>query len=272
MAAVEQITSFQNPKVKLFSKLRDKRGREQEKRFVIDDRRDLQRALNCGFTLDYAFYCPALADAEDAALLKTLNNQHVYAVQRDLMAKVSYRESPSAWVAVLHQRPIPHYGDLTPQRAPLVLTLVNLQKPGNIGALLRTADAAGFSTIFFVDTALDLYNPNIIRSSTGASFLNNIYTLTTEQALEFFKRYNYHIAAAYVDAAHDLYNSQFEMPLAIVLGTEDTGLPPIWAEHADSRLRIPMIGQLSDSLNVSVSGAVILYEVLRQQRYKSSMV
>jgi TrmH family RNA methyltransferase len=147
-----------------------------------------------------------------------------------------------------------------------VLVLVDLRKPGNIGALLRTADATGFRAVLLVDTSVDIYNPNVIRSSTGASFLHNIYDVTSQEAAAFLEARGYRTLAAVVDGETSLFETNLRGKTAVILGTEDHGLPDFWMKNATQCVRIPMVGSLSDSLNVSVSGAVMMYEVLRQQQ------
>ncbi|GAB4519021.1 MAG: RNA methyltransferase [Anaerolineae bacterium] len=262
---MDTITSFQNAKVKLVKRLRDKRGREQEGRFVIDDARDLSRALAQGYAVDYALYAPALAQAEDRALLPQIPN--AYEVSPELMTKAAYRENPGAWLAVMVSRPPKSLHELHSVTDSRLLALVNLQKPGNIGALLRTADATGFRTVLLVDCALDIYNPNIIRSSTGACFLDSLYTLSTPDALNYFQAEHYQIIAAVVEGDRTLFQTDFRQKCAVVLGTEDLGLSTAWINAAHQRVRIPMQGHISDSLNVSVSGAVFMYEALRQQEF-----
>jgi TrmH family RNA methyltransferase len=265
----EKITSFQNPRLKLIKKLRDKKEREREKRFVIDDTRDLERALACGYNVDYVFYCPTLAEGR---FISVLQRQQVYEVSRDVMEKVSYRANPSAFLAVLHTKPVNGLQELHHAVGQPVLAMVNLQKPGNIGALLRTADATGFKTIILIDNQLDLYNPNIIRSSTGACFLDNVYELTTVQALEFFQTHHYQIIAAHLEGKASLFDVQIQDRCAVILGTEDVGLDELWTHQTDELVKIPMMGELSDSLNVSVSGAIFMYEALRQRLLRQGQV
>jgi RNA methyltransferase, TrmH family len=259
----ERITSFQNARVKQVRRLRERKARDREGRFVIDDGRDLERALNCGYTVDYALYCQELGPAPQIDRLPT---SAVYAVPRDVLEKVSYRQSPSAIVAVMEQKPPLTLADLHKRASSLILVLVQVEKPGNIGALLRTADATGFTTICLIDTPLDIHNPNIIRSSTGACFLDNIWSLSSDDALNFLSRSGHSVVAAVVDSEQKLYDVDLRPPTAIVLGSEDRGLPPAWTKHVHQRVSIPMVGSLSDSLNVSVSGAVMMYEALRQRR------
>jgi len=227
--------------------------------------RDLARALNCGYSVEYIFYCPALASNHEA-ILRQLGDAPLYEVTADIMRKASYRENPAPVLAVMRQKPALGLDALRRRSDMLLLALVNLQKPGNIGALLRTADATGFRSIVLIDTALDIYNPNIIRSSTGACFPNNIYTLNTAQALTYFRESGYNIIAAAVDGDVELFDVDFQQKTVIVLGAEDEGLSETWLGAADQRVCIPMRGIIADSLNVSVSGALFMYEALRQQK------
>jgi len=263
---VETITSAQNPRVKLARKLRDKKDREREGLFVVDDVRDLQRALACDYKIAFGFYAPEL-DTDRPRVLEALPDVALYEVNADLMTKVSYRQNPPAVVAVLHQKPAPGAADLRRIDSALILGLVDLRKPGNIGALTRSADAAGFRAILLVDTALDLYNPNIIRASTGTCFLNNIYAVTSDEALTFLRGSGYQTVAAAVDGDVALADVDFTAKTAVILGTEDVGLNDYWLAACDRRVRIPMAGRVADSLNVSVSGAIFMYEALRQTHH-----
>lgn len=257
------ITSTQNNKVKLAVKLRGKRGRDQENRFLVDYHRDMERALHHGYQLDFALYCEALASEDDNVLVTALPNHRVYEVPESVMQKAAYRQNPGGILGVMHQKAVPHIQQMTAHDKPL-LGLVNLQKPGNIGALLRTADATGFTTLL-IDTTLDLYNPNIIRSSTGTCFLDTIYHATTQEAIDFFRQNAYRVISAHLDGTTSLFDTTLTGRSAIILGTEDIGLDAIWVSHCDTLVKIPMIGHIADSLNVSVSGAVFMYEALRQR-------
>lgn len=260
----ETITSFQNIRIKQVKRLRDKRSRLEEGLFVIDDGRDLSRAMELGFTPDYALACPPLLKASEKTLLRQFYENQVFHVTREIMESVGYRENPSGMVTVMKSIPPKDKSDLAQIADNLILVLVNLQKPGNIGALMRTADATGFKHIFLVDTTLDLYNPNIIRSSTGACFLKNTYTLTSQETLNYLQNAGYAIVSAVVDGDKSLFEADFKGKTAVVLGTEDEGLPPLWIQSATEKVKIPMVGQLSDSFNVSVSGAIFMMEALRQ--------
>lgn len=258
----EEITSFQNARLKLIKRLRNKRHRDQEGCFVVDTDRDLARALDQGYTVDFALFCPP---ASNQTLLQRLAEQSkVYQVTSAIMQKASYRDTPSDFVAVVQQKPVPTIDEITYLNAPYILGLVNLNKPGNIGALLRTADATGFKSIFIIDTALDIYNPNVIRSSTGTSFLGNSYMGSSQQAIQFLKSHGYQIIIGHLQGNKSLFDVNFKEQTAIILGTEETGLSQEWVDACDEAVTIPMVGYVADSLNVSVSGAVFMYEALRQ--------
>lgn len=263
---MQPISSFQNPKIKLANKLLNKRSREEEKLFLVDYARDLERALEHGYQVEFAFFCPTLASDEEKALLAKLDDSHVYELSRDLMAKASYRENPNGLVAIMQQKAPLGLKEAKTNQSPHILALVDLRKPGNIGALLRTADASGIGMICLIDTSLDLYNPNVIRASTGAVFLENIYQMSSAEAVDFFKQEKISIVAAHLAGQKSLYDLDFNAQrTAIVLGTEDEGLNEQWVYHCDALVKIPMMGSLADSLNVSVSGAIFMYEALRQR-------
>ena len=260
----EQITSLQNSKVKLINRLHTKRGRVQENLFVIDYERDLERALNQGYEIEFVLYCPEITDA---SALERIAETTVYEISQQILNKVSYRENSTGIVAVMRSKASRGLAELQGARVEHVIGLVDLKKPGNIGALLRTADVTGFDAILLIDMSLDLYNPNIIRSSTGACFLDNIYQLNTSSAIDYCKANDMQIIAAHVDGDETLYDVDFRQKTAIMLGTEDKGLSQQWVQNSDRLIKIPMAGRISDSLNVSVSGAVFMYEALRQQKF-----
>lgn len=252
------ITSPQNSKIKLVQRLRGKRGRQREARFVIDYERDLQRALLLGYDIDFILHCPELAPAPAGI------DAERHPLTTALFKRVAYRENPDSLVAVLHCKPARDLAVLQARAVHHAIALVGLAVPGNIGALLRSADAAGIDAVILVDSAVDIYNPNVIRSSTGACFRDNIYQLSGDEALAFFKREGFQLVAADVAGGLTLYEIDFRSKTALALGAEDRGLPPEWIDHADQVARIPMKGAVCDSLNVSVSGALMMYEMFRQ--------
>ena len=256
------ITSAQNSKIKLVNRLRGKRGRQQEARFVIDYERDLRRALRQDYQIEFILHCPELAPPPDFAEVEA------HQVSPDQLKRASYRENPDGMIVVMRSKRAKGLRELREADIDQALVLVALQVPGNIGALLRTADAAGIDAVILVDVALDLYNPNVIRSSTGACFRDSIYQLSSEEALSFLKEDRFQIAAADVGGQRSLYEVDFRAKSALVLGAEDRGLPRDWVIAADQVVRIPMAGAVCDSLNVSVSGAILMYELYRQTRHR----
>ena len=261
---LKQITSAQNSKVKLVKRLRGKRGREQEQRFVIDYERDLRRALNQGLELDFLLYCPEVAGS---AFVESLEAAAIFQISPQILNRLSYRENPSGIAAVLQSQTAKGLPELQEATIDYAILLVNLQKPGNIGALLRTADASQLDAVILVDISLDLYNPNIIRSSTGSCFLDNIYQLGSGEAIAYCKKQGFQLVAADVQGSASIYDMDFRQKTAIVLGTEDKGLSRAWEINCDHSVQIPMNGRLTDSLNVAVSGALFMYEVLRQRHF-----
>lgn len=259
-----QITSAQNSKIKLVNRLRGKRGRQREARFVIDYQRDLQRALQLGYDIDFVMICPEIFQAQDRFDCES------HQLTPALFKRVSYRENPDGVVAVMHSKRAKALPQLEAADFNHALVLVKLSVPGNIGALLRTADAVGLDAVILVDTAIDIYNPNVIRSSTGACFLDNIFRLSSPVALAYFKTAGYQIVAAEVTGERTMYDVDFRPKSVIVLGSEDSGLTGDWIKAADEVARIPMSAAASDSLNVSVSGSLFMYELYRQNRLGKS--
>ncbi len=258
------ITSAQNSKIKLVNRLRSKRGRQREARFVIDYERDLQRALQLGYDIDFVLY-----DAEMFPAQESLDTES-HLLTPTLFKRVSYRENPDGILAVLHSKPTKALAQLEAADIDHGIVLVNLGVPGNMGALLRSADAVGLDAVILVDTAVDIYNPNVIRSSTGACFLDNIYRLKAEEALAYFKIAGFQIVAAEVTGCRAWYDIDFRPKSVIVLGSEDSGLAEEWISAADQIARIPMNGAISDSLNVSVTGSLFMYELYRQRQLGKS--
>lgn len=258
------IASPQNPKVKLVQRLRAKRYRQQEKRFVIEYRRDVQRALQQDYQIDFMLICPEIA-GNDAAAFESA--QRSFRVTPQLLKRLSYRENPTGIIAVMHAKASRGLVELERRDPQSALVLDDLRVPGNIGALLRTADAADIDAVILVDCALDLYNPNIIRSSTGACFGEHIFFLGSRDAAEYFERRGFQLLAADANGDATVYDIELRRPAAVILGAEDRGLSDFWRRRCDQLISVPMTGQLTDSLNVSVTGAIIMYDMRRRLQF-----
>lgn len=224
----------------------------------------MQRALQQDFQIDYMLICPEIAGIEAASYESAERSFHI---TPQLLKRLTYRENPTGIIAVMHDKAPKGLADLERSDPNSALVLDDLRVPGNIGALLRTADAAGIDAVILVDCALDLYNPNIIRSSTGACFGDYIYYLRSREAAEYLERRGFQLLAADAEGDATVYDIDLRQPAAVILGAEDRGLSRFWRGRCDQLISVPMTGQLIDSLNVSVAGAIIMYEMRRQLQF-----
>lgn len=265
------ITSLSNARVKEVVKLRETRGRRKQQRMVIDGVRELTRALRGGVVPSELFHAPALyqsaaQEAEIAALLTQLQAAGCELLETSpaVFQKLAFGERAEGVVGVapLPARPLSAW-DLPP--GALVAVLVGIEKPGNIGAILRSADGAGVSGVIVADAATDLFNPNTIRSSLGTIFTLPIATATSREALEWLRRREARILATRVEGAERYSQVSYEGEVAIVLGSEDVGLSEIWQGPDITGVSLPMLG-VADSLNVSNTAAILCYEALRQRQ------
>ncbi|HLO34056.1 MAG TPA: RNA methyltransferase [Anaerolineales bacterium] len=258
------ITSLQNPRIKHIVKLRDdKRQRKEDGLMLVEGYDEIQLALSAGHTPQTLLVARELASRQiDSA--NVANTEHV-TVSRPVFEKVSYRENPDGWLAIF---PIPQASldDLRLGEAPLVIVAESIEKPGNLGAILRTADAAHVDALLVCDPRVDIWNPNVVRASRGALFSVPVVECDNASARKLLEAHKIQILAATPSA--DLLYSEADLrgPLAIAVGTEDDGLTDFWMENADMKIKIPMMGRVN-SLNVSVSAALIVYEAVRQRSH-----
>lgn len=257
---MEQITSGQNPKIKHLLALQQKSSlRREEGLFVVEGQRELMHCVNAGYELDSVFLLSGTSLTADASL----DSVKSYEVSPKVYEKIAYRGSTEGVVAVVKSRSHA-LADLRLKENPLVVVLESVEKPGNLGAILRTADAAGVDAVIVCDSLTDLYNPNLIRSSIGAIFTVPTVACSSEECINFLKQNGIQILTAQLQDSSLYYDQDMKKGTAIIMGTESTGLTDVWRKAADAHIRIPMLGQL-DSLNVSVSAAVLIYEAVRQR-------
>jgi len=260
-----EITSPANPRIKQLVALRRRRTREQAGVTLVEGFAEIELALAAGVVPVTLYYCPALADPEALTLAATAAaaGAEVVQVSRPVFEKISYREGPDGWLAVVPSviSTLDNL-DLGPQ--PLVLVCAGLEKPGNLGAILRTADAAGVAAVIAADPVTDWGNPNVVRASKGTVFAVPVAAGTSGQVLDWIAGRGLAIVAATPDAKQLVTDVDLTGPTAIAVGAEQTGLSSEWLERADGRVRIPMFGR-ADSLNVSTSAAIITYEAVRQR-------
>lgn len=260
------LTSAQNPKVKHLMALQQKSAeRRKAGLFVVEGARELLHCLHAGYEVDTLFYCPEiLAPYEGAAEIMALAGKvRSYEVSAQIYNKVAYRGSTEGVIAEMKTKSMA-LGDLRLPENPLIVVLERVEKPGNLGAVLRSADAATADAVIVCDPLTDLFNPNLIRSSIGAIFTVPTVACTSEECIKFLKERHIQILTAQLQDSSLYYDTDMRRGTAIVMGTESTGLTNIWRAAADAHIRIPMKGKL-DSLNVSVSAAILLFEAVRQR-------
>lgn len=254
----EYITSSANPKFKrLIALLQKSSERRESALFTVEGVREISHCIEAGYKPDCIFFCPDIVSEE------TLPQCRHFALSAGLYAKAAYREGTEGAIGVFQAIEHP-LSSLHLKDNPLIAVLESVEKPGNLGAVLRTCDAAGADALIICDPRTDLYNPNLIRASIGAVFTVPTAVCTTAQAITFLKSKGIRILTAQLQDSSLYYDCPMTKGTAIVMGTEATGLSDQWRQAADAHIRIPMLGKL-DSLNVSVSAAILLYEAVRQR-------
>ena len=297
---VESVTSASNPKIKNLLLLQEKsKARKEQGLFVVEGRRELEHCLEAGFCVKTLFVCPDIVGglteegvvsqisghprpdkregpageasgrgrSEAEAICDTIPSgvePFVIEIPEQLYRKVAYRESTEGIIAEVEYKSL-KLSDLKLPENPLVMVLESVEKPGNLGAVLRSADAAGVDAVIFCDPLTDLYNPNLIRASIGAVFTVPTVAASSEETIAFLKERGIQILTAQLQDSSLYYDIDMRRGTALVMGTEATGLTDLWRKAASAHIRIPMLGRL-DSLNVSVSAAILLFEAVRQRQ------
>lgn len=257
----EVITSAVNPKIKRLVELQQKSSeRRGSGLFVVEGRRELQHCIEAGFIIDSIFVCPDLLGGE---AVPDVGAAKVFGVDARIYDKIACRGTTEGIIAEVRCKTA-GLSDLTLRANPLIVVLERVEKPGNIGAVLRSADAAGADAVIICDPLTDLYNPNLIRASLGAVFTVQCVCCNSSEAIGFLKGRGVKILTAQLQDSSPYYDCDMKGGTAIVMGTESTGLTDIWRDTADAHICIPMLGRL-DSLNVSVSAAILLFESVRQR-------
>ena len=273
---VETITSAQNPKIKNLLLLQEKsKARREQGLFVVEGRRELEHCLEAGFRLRTVFVCPEMIGRDFSASLEMTVSCHseeaegrrenllVVEIPEALYRKVAYREGTEGVLAEVEVRER-RLEDLALSEHPLVMVLESVEKPGNLGAVLRSADAARADAVIVCDPLTDLWNPNLIRASIGAVFTVPTVCASSAETIDWLKSRGIRILTAQLQDSSWYYDTDMTGGTALVMGTESTGLTDVWRRAADAHIRIPMLGRL-DSLNVSVSAAILLFEAVRQR-------
>ena len=272
------ISSVQNARIKHVVALQQKSSlRREEGLFVVEGQREIEHCIACGYEVVEVFMRSEECGVwSENTLTPTIVSSQVY-------EKMAYRGSTEGIIAVARCKdhslsslltpPIPEQSSPTRSLSslhepPLVVVLESVEKPGNLGAILRTAEAADVDAVIVCDPLTDLYNPNLIRASIGGVFSVPVAVCTSQECIAFLKEHEIRILTAQLQDSYEYYDYDMTHATAIVMGSESTGLSQQWRDAADAHIRIPMLGRL-DSLNVSVSAAILMYEAVRQRRVKS---
>ena len=267
---LQSITSAQNPKIKDFLALQEKsRLRREKGLFVVEGRRELLHCLEAGFSPRTIFVCEEILGAGEmeAVLGAAGEGCTVFSVSANVYDRMAYRSGTEGVTAIMQARNLRLEELRFRHEEPLIVVVEAVEKPGNLGAILRSADAAGADAVIVCDPLTDLYNPNLIRASIGAVFSVPVVAASSAETIEWLRSRGVTIYTAQLQDSSWYYDCDMKKATAIVMGTEATGLTGIWREAADRHIRIPMLGKL-DSLNVSVSAAVLLFEAVRQRNSK----
>lgn len=264
------LTSPQNPRVKQVLQLRDRKDREEQHLFLIEGYRELLRALDGGWQLETLFICRELflGTNEEPLISKAQSaGARLITCTPALFRKISYRDRPDGLLAIAPTR-TPNLKDmartLEGKKAPFLVVAEAIEKPGNLGTILRSSDAVGLDGLIVCDRCTDIYNPNVVRASVGTLFTVPVVEAEGEETLQWLKERGIAILAATPSAKQEYTHVDMRGPLAIAVGTEQLGLSERWMRHADLQVRIPMRG-IADSLNVAMATTLLLYEALRQR-------
>ena len=261
-----RVTSPTNDRVKELVRLRSRRHRDRSGLFLIEGARETERALQAGVELREAYLCPELFSPQAVEAAERLADRGIPRVElsEPPFRKASLRDGPDGILSVARTwRPRPDA--LTLGRTPLLLVIDGLEKPGNVGALLRTADAAGVTAVFVTGEGTDVFNPNVIRASMGSVFSRPVIPVATDALTRYLAARKVAVVATSPGAERLYWEVDLTGPTAVVVGSEHAGLEADWLDAAERRVRIPMHG-LADSLNAATAGALLLYESLRQRR------
>jgi TrmH family RNA methyltransferase len=262
----ERITSLQNPRIKQLVRLRERRDRDEAGVFLVEGYREVLRALDQGAKPVELYIAPEwyLGENEPALIARAeAAGARVYELTREAFAKVAYRERPDGLLAVIPQWRT-RLEALKLSAPPFLLVVEAIEKPGNLGTILRSADAAGVDAVIVCDPVTDLFNPNVVRSSTGVLFAMPVAIASSAEVHEFLRGRGIRVVATTPSATELYTRTDLTGPLALLMGSEQYGLSDFWLKEADSRIRIPMAGQ-ADSLNVAMATIITLFEAVRQR-------
>ena len=261
---MKQISSVQNPFIKSLMLLQEKaKARKQSGTFLMEGQREISIAIKGGYQIETVLFLPEICTEKEASQLAP--TAELIEINKEVFQKLAYRDTTEGILAVAKTKST-LLSDLQLSQNPLILVAEAPEKPGNIGALLRTADAAHLDAVIIANPKSDLYNPNIVRSSVGCLFTNQIATGTTAEIIAFLKEKNIAMYCATLQNSNGYHLENYTTPTALVVGTEATGLTQEWRDAATQNIIIPMQGEI-DSMNVSVAAAILIFEAKRQRGF-----
>ena len=262
---IKLIESPQNPLIKQLIQLKEKsRERKQLGLFLLEGKRELSLAIKGSYKIKtLLFYSDLFSKSEAISLSKY--NIEIIEISKVVFQKLAHRDTTEGIIAVVHSKSHQLEELKLKSKNPLILVAESIEKPGNIGALLRTADAAHIDAVIIANPKSDIYNPNSIRSSIGCIFTTEIALASNQDTIAFLKKYNFNIFSAILQKAEPYYMQDYTLPTAIVVGTEAIGLTQAWRNAATQHIKIPMQGNIN-SMNVSVAAGILIFEAVRQRR------
>ena len=264
---LKTITSIQNPLIKSLVLLHEKsKFRKQTGTFLIEGKREIELALKGSYEIETILFLPEIISQSQIMTLMQNKVIDLIEINKDVYKKLAYRDTTEGIIAVAKSKSL-LLSDLKLSKNPLILVAESPEKPGNIGAILRTADAANLDAVIIANPKSDLYNPNVVRSSVGCLFTRQIATGTTSEIITYLKSQKIDFYCATLQDSVSYHTQDFTTPTAIVVGTEDTGLTEEWREKSTQNIIIPMQGEI-DSMNVSVAAAILIFEAKRQREFR----
>ena len=259
---MKEITSAQNPFIKSLVQLQEKaKARKQSGTFLIEGMREIELAIKAKYELETVLFLPELVSSQQITKL----TDNPIEISKEVYQKLAYRDTTEGILAVAKTKSL-KFPELKLPENPLILVMESIEKPGNIGAILRTCDAAKVDAVIIANPKTDLYNPNIVRSSVGCLFTNQIAMGSTEETIDFLIQNNINFYSATLQNSTSYNTQDYTTPTALVVGTEATGLSELWREKATQNIIIPMQGEI-DSMNVSVAAAILIFEAKRQRGF-----
>jgi len=259
---MKTITSLHNSLVKNIIKLQEKsRERKKQGLFVVEGKREISLALKGDYVIETLLFLDSIVDPN---YLLNFSNTELIELSNEVYEKIAYRETTEGIIALVKSKELSLKSLRFKNKTPLILVAEGIEKPGNIGAMLRTADAAKIDAVLIANPKTDVYNPNVIRSSVGCVFTNQIAMGSSEEIIDYLEQNNITIYSATLQNSNSYIKEVYTSASALVVGTEATGLTKIWREKATQNINIPMEGEI-DSMNVSVTAAILIFEAKRQR-------